>query len=191
MNWVVTGSVMACHLFGTITWTNADLFSIRQFGAICWNKNIFIKENLFKVSSAKYQPFCSGFNLSIYGYLPQLLTPSTKVKRGQAVCMYESITPSDAIPPGFSIMIQHHNMMEINHYSDITWPSSYLKSPATLLLLQQLVYANIRWNIKTLPYWPDVRRNQLANSPHKKTSNVESISMWWHHHVYHDTFDPI
>ena len=53
------------------------------------------------------------------------------------------------------------------HYSDVTWSSWYLKTPATELFVEQLVQGNIKRNIKD--HWTFVRGilQWLVDSPHK------------------------
>ena len=43
------------------------------------------------------------------------------------------------------------------HYSDITWASWRLKSPATQLFVQPLVFFDVNQNIKALSEWPFVQ----------------------------------
>ena len=63
----------------------------------------------------------------------------------------------------------HIHVLERCHMSDVTWASWHLKSPATRQLVQHLVQANMKGNIKGLHHWSFVRRIHLSSvdSPHK------------------------
>ena len=96
------------------------------------------------------------------------------------------LTPSWFVPnPSFviSVVIErcchrtdaklfaHYNA----HYSDITWASSYLKSPVTRLFIQQLVQTKSKENIITGPLWePSV----FDGFPHKEPGpclNIKTV----------------
>ena len=65
----------------------------------------------------------------------------------------------------------------------IQWTSRRRKSPATWLLVQQLVQANNKGTTKAPHYWSFFRVNHRC-IPLTKPSNTESVSMPWRHHVY-------
>ena len=77
----------------------------------------------------------------------------------------------------------------VTRYSDVTWPSWILKSPATQLFIQQSVYADIKESIKALHYRPFVRgfRQWLVGFPHKGPVMRKALPLSWRHHVTKDT----
>ena len=73
------------------------------------------------------------------------------------------------------------------HYSDVTWTSRRLKSPATPLIIQLSVQAHIKGKIKTLHHWPLRGNPPVAGGfPSQRVSNAEnvSISICHHENVY-------
>ena len=68
-----------------------------------------------------------------------------------------------------------------HHNSGITWVSWHLKSLATRLLMQQLVQANAKENIKVPHHWAFCEGNPPVTHgpPLQRASKVENISMSW------------
>ena len=62
------------------------------------------------------------------------------------------------------------------------WPRWRLKSPASLLLTQPFMYAQIKENINALRHWP-WWREFTGEFPAQRASNAENVSIWWRHHV--------
>ena len=61
------------------------------------------------------------------------------------------------------------------------WARWRLKSPASRLLTQPFIQAQIKENIKAPRHWP-LCHLWPVNSRHKMASNVEYVSIWWRHH---------
>ena len=59
---------------------------------------------------------------------------------------------------GLNYYVFSASVLEIQkfYYNYVLWVSQHLKWPATPLLVQQFVFANIKGNIKALSYWPFV-----------------------------------
>ena len=71
------------------------------------------------------------------------------------------------------------------HYSDVTWVSYHLRSPATWMFVQQFVWAGIKERSKvciTGLLWRESTGNQWI--PLTSASNVEDVSISWRHHKY-------
>ena len=54
------------------------------------------------------------------------------------------------------------------------WARWHLKSPASPLFAHPFVQAQIKENIKAPCHWP-------LGIPAQRASNVENVSIWWHH----------
>ena len=59
---IVSGNGLSPIWHQAITWTNADSLYIGPWGTNVNKMTIFIKENIFEIQSAKWWPFCFGFN---------------------------------------------------------------------------------------------------------------------------------
>ena len=62
----------------------------------------------------------------------------------------------------------------------IKMTSQHLKSPASGLLIQKFVQANIKENTKAPRQWPFWEEH--CGFPTQRASNVQSVSVWWRHH---------
>ena len=102
-----------------------------------------------------------------------------------------------------STMTEMLSHCPVKHYSGVSWVSWRLKSPATHLLVQNLVQASSKWNIKVLHHWPlwkilrwrrivltngpqmlkvPVCRHRFNNSSRVRASSVDwvyGIPPWW------------
>ena len=63
------------------------------------------------------------------------------------------------------------------------WPLWRLKSPASPLFTQSFIQTQIKENIKAPRRWPLCGNSPgTGEFPAQMASNVENISIWWHHH---------
>ena len=64
------------------------------------------------------------------------------------------------------------------------WERWRLKSPASPLLTQPLIQAQIKENIKAPRHWPLCGNSPLTGEfPAQMASNAKIVSIWWRHHV--------
>ena len=80
--------------------------------------------------------------------------------------------------------------MSTCHNSDVAWVSRHIKSPATLLFIEQLVHAYNKENITAWHCWPLQKgiHQWLGDSPHKGPIMQETYLLL---RCHHDTANPL
>ena len=87
---------------------------------------------------------------------------------------------------GSALILQPNIVSPVTHYSDMTWASRGLKAWATQFFVQQHVQADINIAIKFLHHCSFLKGThqwQPCGFPSQRTSNAESVPMWWCRHV--------
>ena len=72
------------------------------------------------------------------------------------------------------------------HYSNVTMDMMVSQITGVTIVILLSVQVQITENIKALHLWPlwGEFTSVMGEFPTQRDSNVENISIWWHHHVY-------
>ena len=74
------------------------------------------------------------------------------------------------------------------HYDDVIMTTIRLKSPASLLFTQSLIQTQMKENIKAPRHWPLCGEfTGTGEFPAQRASHAENVSIWWRHHVTHES----
>ena len=76
------------------------------------------------------------------------------------ICICGTLRLIPSYDDAYGIIMIYIHLVVSSHYRDVTWALWYLKPPATLLLVHQLVQANSKENIKAPHYWTFVTHKE-------------------------------